>query len=129
MKVKEGSKIREVRLNVKLEQASETLGQKSLDEFASKRSYLFFERLGLPTSFLDRNPKEWENLKDYKEALSIVKGTVQVTNDAGKRAVKLMKDYHSKFTNYEEKKQSVFQMVAYYRKKYPSINVSAFTSN
>ena len=82
----------------------------------------------MPTSF-DKNPKEWENLKDYKEALSIVKGTVQVTNDAGERAVKLMKDHHSKLTNYEEKKQSVFQMVAYYRKKYPSINVSAFTSN
>jgi len=44
--------------------------------------------------------------------------------DAAERAVKLMTEYNKRFTHNEDQKQAVFQMVSYYRKKYPSVNTS-----
>jgi len=80
--------------------------------------------LGMPSSFLDSDPELWSGNDDYAEMREIVRNVMPVTNDAAERAVKLMTQYSKRFTHNEDQKQAVFQMVSYFRKKYPSVNTS-----
>ena len=97
--------------------------EKELYEFASKRTKRFFEILGEPCSFLGIDPELWTTNEDYKNLETIVSKVLDVTNDAAERGVKLMVDYHCKLTTDEDQKQALFQMVAYYRKTFPTIRV------
>jgi hypothetical protein len=48
--------------------------------------------------------------------LFIVKA-LPVVNDAAERAVKLMQEFHDKFSNDGDQNQAIFQTVSYYRQK------------
>ena len=78
----------------------------------------------MPSCFLDSDPELWSGNDDYAEMREIVRNVMPVTNDAAERAVKLMTEYNRRFTHNEDQKQAVFQMVSYYRKKYPSVNLN-----
>jgi len=44
----------------------------AIEDFVTKNSRLFFQRLGISSDFLDSDPQTWELRDDYKAALETV---------------------------------------------------------
>lgn len=103
------------------------IGKKTLDDFASKNSLLLFTRLGLSTSFLEANPKSWEDLEDFKKTKAIV-GALKVVNDHAERGVALVQDFSGLLTKGEEQLQYLLQVVGEHRKMFPDSKKSTLTA-
>ena len=89
----------------------------------SGKTKSFFNRFGLPLTFLDSDPSTWETTFEYEEGWSFCRDLL-VVNDTAERGVKFMKDYNKILTNNEEEKQMLLQVVEAYRKKYASYKKS-----
>ncbi|KAK0062096.1 hypothetical protein Bpfe_008589 [Biomphalaria pfeifferi] len=56
------------------------------------------------------NVETWKENDDYQEAFRIVQG-LKVVNDCAERGVKLIQEYNSILTNYDQQKQYLLQLV------------------
>lgn len=92
----------------------ESAGQKQLQDFVTANTKRFFETLGLPCTFLEKDAEEWNDDESYVNARDIVNG-LKVVNDTAERGVRLMEEYNKLITNDEEQKQYLLQVVKSYR--------------
>ena len=60
-----------------------------LEQFASKNSHKFFEILGLPLDFLNKDPSDWLTDDTYMRSFSIA-SKLRVVNDNTERDVSLI---------------------------------------
>ena len=89
-----------------------------LHEFITENTMNFFQRFDISIDFLQKNPSEWNQITEYKNAKEML-SKLQVVNDFSERSVKLMKDFNRSITKDEETKQFLLQAVSNYRQKYP----------
>src|SRR6218665_55581 len=75
----------------------------AIEDFVTKNSRLFFQRLGIPSDFLNSDPQTWELRDDYKTALETV-SQLKVVNDSAERGVDLIEEYNSIITRKKESK-------------------------
>ena len=70
----------------------------------------------LDDTFLDKDPTEWENDSSFLESRDKVLG-LSCINDYSERAVALMTDYNKVWTQNEQEKQELLQVVENKRNK------------
>ncbi|KAK0068718.1 hypothetical protein Bpfe_001681 [Biomphalaria pfeifferi] len=68
---------------------------KGLEQFCTANSMTMFRLLLLQTSFMSKDPSEWDEDETYQCALRTVKGLAGV-NDRAERGVALIQDYNKK---------------------------------
>ena len=54
-----------------------------------------FSRFNIPSAFLEVDPIEWNNNKEYLKARRVL-ASLKVVNDTAERYVKLMEEYNKK---------------------------------
>lgn len=106
----------------------EELHSKNIDDFVCNKTLTFFKRFGIDTSFMDKDPTEWELEAAYQKGLEII-NHINVVNDSAERGVKLMEEYNNTLSHDEKEKQNILKIVAHYRKEYDCINKSALSDN
>ncbi|XP_034236459.1 uncharacterized protein LOC117642402 [Thrips palmi] len=82
------------------------LRQLRLPQFVNEHSMLFFSAFGLETSFLTKDPQEWESDPVFKENQSKLRN-VQVVNDTAERSVALCKNFNGELTRDEKDFQNL----------------------
>ena len=60
-----------------------------LEQFCTVNTKRLFQLLGLPLTFLSKDPSQWDEDESFKQALHIVKG-LAVVNDRAERGVALI---------------------------------------
>lgn len=101
--------------------ALETFKEKKLEDFATKRSSILFQRMKLPNGFLDVDPEVWEDNDDFQKALKTV-CAMKVVNDHAERGVALIQEFSGLMTRNEDQLQFLLQVVEEHRKAYPDSN-------
>lgn len=97
-----------------------TFSTKAFSDFVSKRTLNFFQRFKISTNFLSKDPSQWPNIKEYRDASQKLR-LIKVVNDTAERGVQLMSEYNErKLTNDEVELQYILVVVQEYRKKYHS---------
>lgn len=91
----------------------------NIDKFISENSLKLFTRFGIDTSFLQYDPKSWENHISFVNGKELIK-SLKIVNDTAERGVKLMADFNEALTVNEEQKQYVLQCVQEHRQMYPN---------
>lgn len=94
-----------------------------LEDFVSTHTKTFFEKMQLPTSFMDVEVADWMQDDGFLHGLAIVKN-LQIVNDIAERGVALISEFNSSTTRNEEQKQYLLQVVAEHRK-----NMHVITKN
>lgn len=89
-----------------------------LDQFVTRRTLQFFDRLQIGKEFLTVDPTEWPNCEDYKAGLEVVEEQA-VVNDFAERAVALVQSFNQKLTKKEDGLQDLLKVVQDHRLKYP----------
>ncbi|KYM98193.1 hypothetical protein ALC62_11109 [Cyphomyrmex costatus] len=102
-----------------------SLAVKDLSDFVSRKSRRIFEEMSISCSFLETDPKEWDNNNDFLKCVEVFK-SMKVVNDIAERGVALIEHYNSILTRNEEQKQFLVQVVQEHRKQYPNCNKSLF---
>ncbi|KAG0725627.1 hypothetical protein GWK47_038257 [Chionoecetes opilio] len=102
------------------------LSQKTLADFVTKSSRMFFVTLGIDDGFLETDPAEWHDDPRYVAAARKVNG-IRVLNDFAERGVALMKDYNLTLTKDEDQTQYILQVVEAHRGRFPDANKSTVT--
>lgn len=92
--------------------------EKSVADFITGSSRLFFHKLSLESEFLEVDPSEWSEREDYQHAKKYV-DTLQVTNDNAERAVSLIQNFSTHLTKNEEQLQYILQAVENHREQFP----------
>lgn len=100
-----------------------SLVTKDFSHFVTKNTKIFFERFGIDTHFLNDEPDDWINNTAYNDGANTV-AHINVVNDTAERGVKLIEEYNSILTKYEEQKQYLLQIVKNYKIKFPDGNKS-----
>lgn len=100
------------------------LTTKNIYDFVTQETLRFFERFSIDTTFLQKDPQQWDSEESYRRGLEIVK-KLHVVNDTAERSVKLMEEYNSTLSHNEEEKQAILKIVADYRKMYNKTTKSA----
>lgn len=98
---------------------SQSFGEKEMNDFVNEHTMRFFERFNLSAEFLNHDPSTWEDRLDYQAGFKFC-SKLNVVNDTAERAIKLMTDYNRILTKNEEEKQFLMDVVAEYRRSYPS---------
>lgn len=83
-------------------------------DFISVNTMVFFEILNVNTDFLRVAPKNWKELKSYKEDYERLKN-IKVVNDLAERCVSLMSEFNNSITSNEDQKQYLLQVVEQHR--------------
>ena len=104
-----------------------SLQDTKLENFVTKSTILFFERLPIRTTFLAQDPETWKSSTDYLAGYEIVKN-LQVVNDHAERGVALIQEYNSIITKDEEQKQYLLQVVAEHRKRHPGCSKISYVN-
>lgn len=91
----------------------------SLPELTSIKTNKFFEILGIDTSFLEINPKYWQNNEQFRSAQKIVQNLICV-NDAAERAISLYQRYKDNLCT-EGGKANLIQVVEENRKMFSKL--------
>ena len=92
---------------------------KTVADFATAKSRRIFERLNLPSGFLDVAPEEWEDREDFREAAEMVQ-CLHVVNDHAERGVALIQKFSGSITHDEEQLQFLVRVVNDHRRRYPN---------
>lgn len=95
-----------------------TIAKSHLDSFASPYTMHFFQKLSLPTDFLDADPSSWEANQTYRAAKERLMA-LQVINDHAERAIALIQQFNKVLTRNEEQLQFLLQVVAEHRHTIP----------
>lgn len=104
-------------------ESSVFLNTSGLEQFCTANSMLLFHRLQLPTSFLSKDPSQWDADDDYKKCLETVKG-LAVVNDRAERGVALIQTFNKKLTKDEDQLQFLLQVVSEHRRLFPDCRKS-----
>ncbi|KAG0724836.1 hypothetical protein GWK47_039778 [Chionoecetes opilio] len=91
---------------------------KTVADFATANSRSIFERLNLPSGFLDVAPEEWEDCEDFRKAAETVQ-CLHVVNDHAERGVALIQKINGSITHDEEQLQFLVRVVDDHRRRYP----------
>lgn len=102
----------------------ENIKGKTLADFVSESSKLFFNKLSLDSSFLKVDPSKWNKRNDYNAAKEYCK-TMNVVNDNSERAVALIESYNNHLTKNEDQLQYILQVVEDHRSKFPNMTKTA----
>ena len=73
--------------------------------FVTQRTTLFFDALGLPRGFLNKDPQIWHQDKDFTAARNIVK-KLKVINDTAERRVAFIQEFNDQLTRGRSKNNS-----------------------
>ena len=92
-----------------------------LEQFCTVNTKRLFQLLGLPLTFLSKDPSQWDEDESFKQALHIVKG-LAVVNDRAERGVALIQEFNKKLTIGKEQLQFLLQVVSDHRRQYPDCN-------
>ncbi|XP_074112021.1 uncharacterized protein LOC141535796 [Cotesia typhae] len=98
-----------------------SLTQKSLSDFVSKKSLNLFKIFDLPYDFLDKDIESWPTNDSYIENKEYF-NQLKVVNDSAERAVALVSEYNQCLTKNEEQFQYLLQIIKEHRKNYPNCN-------
>jgi hypothetical protein len=101
------------------------LSGQGLEQFCSPKSKRLFHKLKLPCAFLNKNPSEWSEDDEYKQALVKVQG-LAVVNDRAERGVALIQSFNKKLTRGEEQLQFLLQVVTEHRRCFPDCKKETF---
>jgi hypothetical protein len=82
----------------------------NIDQFISENSLKLFTRFGIDTSFLQYDPKSWDNHISFVNGKELIKSQ-KIVNDTAERGVKLMADFNEALTVNEEQKQYILKCV------------------
>lgn len=99
----------------------------NLQDFITENTIYFFKRFNISRTFLRKDPSEWSDDIEYREAQSLL-SALEVINDNAERSVKLMEDFNKKITKDEDMMQSLLLTTTEYRKKYPEYTKSGLTT-
>ncbi|XP_073972974.1 uncharacterized protein [Rhodnius prolixus] len=99
--------------------------QKNISDFVSKKSMKLFELFDLPYDFLDKNIDLWSTDDSYNENKEFF-AQLKVVNDVAERGVALVSEYNQCLTKNEEQFQFLLQVVKEHRKNYPTCNKNLF---
>ena len=66
-----------------------TRNDSELNDFVTSKSKVIFEKLNIPTSFLDKDPEFWREDDDFQTASTIVH-ELKVVNDYAEQGVALI---------------------------------------
>ncbi|KAG0712093.1 hypothetical protein GWK47_002150 [Chionoecetes opilio] len=91
---------------------------KTVVDFATANSRRIFERLNLPSGFLDVAPEELEDREDFRKAAETVQ-CLHVVNDHAERGVALIQKFSGSITHDEEQLQFLVRVVDDHRRRYP----------
>lgn len=111
-----------------VELASSVISTKNVANFVTAQSVKFFQILCLDSSFLIKDPSQWEEDAGYIEGKNRVNG-LHVINDFAERGVALMQDYNLALTKDEDQRQYLLQVVEDHRKMNPDARKSTVTNN
>ena len=95
--------------------------EKPIESFVGPLSILLFKSLDIDQSFMNIDPREWPENEAFLAAQKKVQGLACV-NDFAERAVKMMADYNKVWTQDEEEKQDLLQVVEQKRLKMKAIS-------
>ncbi|XP_050066221.1 uncharacterized protein LOC126555325 [Aphis gossypii] len=107
------------RLTLQPYQIDEKFNEMNIDKFISENSLKLFTRFGIDTSFLQYDPKSWDNHISFVNGKELIK-SIKIVNDTAERGVKLMAEFNEALTVNEEQKQYVLQCVQEHRQMYPN---------
>lgn len=105
----------------------DTLMEKTVAHFATKRTKTFFTKLNIPSGFLKIPADQWNDHDDYKTAKRLV-GYFSVTNDHAERGIAMIQQFTGCITKSEEQLQFLMQVVSEHRKRYPDANKKTLIS-
>ncbi|GBP85747.1 hypothetical protein EVAR_97243_1 [Eumeta japonica] len=97
--------------------------EKSIENFVNSNTLRFFTILGIPSTFLQKEPRLWEEDEDYKASREIVR-SMRVVNDIAERGVALIEEFNKIITSDEEQKQFLLLVVKKFRQMYPDTKKS-----
>ena len=98
--------------------SQEMTNTRGLDEFVSKSTQTFFDRLvEIQTEFLDQGSATWEKHEGFKKRLSIMK-ELQFVNNIVERGVASIERYNPLMTNNQDEMQ--LQVVEQHRRPFPN---------
>jgi hypothetical protein len=92
--------------------------QKSLPDFVTSSTNIFFRTFHIDTEFLNHEPDSWATNDNFNIAFHIV-NKLKVVNDAAEQGIKLITEYNNILTKDEEQKQFLLQIVTDYRRNFP----------
>lgn len=98
----------------------------NLSDFVSVKTKLFFDKFGLSSDFLNKDPSTWETIVQFDENWTFCRD-LMVVNDVAERGIKFVQDYNQILTRDEEEYQLILQVCEWYRKMYPSHKKSDLT--
>ncbi|CAH2101754.1 unnamed protein product [Euphydryas editha] len=81
--------------------------EKNIEDFVTSNTLRFFRILGIPSAFLQKEPRVWEEDEDYKASREIVR-SMRVVNDIAERGVALIEEFNKLITTDEERNNSFF---------------------
>ena len=105
---------------------SADMTQKTLADFVTTSSRMFFVTLGIDDGFLETDPAKWNDDPRYVAAAEKVNG-IRVMNDFAERGVALMEAYNLTLTKDEDQRQYILQVVEAHRGKFPNANKGTVT--
>ena len=73
--------------------------------FVTQRTTLFFDALGLPRGFLNKDPQIWHQDKDFTAARNIVR-KLKVIYDTAERKVAFIQEFNDQLTRGRSKNNS-----------------------
>lgn len=97
--------------------------EKNIEDFVTSNTLRFFRILGIPSAFLQKEPRLWGEDEDYKASREIVR-SMRVVNDIAERGVALIEEFNKLITTDEEPKQFLLLVVKNFRQKYPDTKKS-----
>ena len=97
-----------------------------IEQFVTRNTILFFQRLNISTSFFDSDPEDWDANDEYKIGLNVAKN-LRVVNDHAERGVALIAEYNSIITKSEDQMQFLLQVVQDHRKRFPDSKKETLT--
>lgn len=84
---------------------AEDFSDKTLESFTGPSSHFLFQVFKIDTSFLDKDPSQWNNLASYQSASRIVR-SLKVVNDTAERGIALATTFNNSVTKNEAQKSS-----------------------
>ena len=104
----------------------ETFKDKKLEDFVTKKSLVFFEKMQLPSNFLQLDPEMWTAQDDFATSSEIVQ-TMNVVNDHAERGVALVQEFSGLLTQDEDQLQFLLQVVEEHRRAFPDSRKQTLT--
>ena len=104
------------------------LAQRSLEDFVTSFTLLFFKMTGIPCDFLEQDPDTWPSSPVYQKALGIV-SKLSVVNDCAERGVALVTSYtEAALTKDESQMQYLLKAVKLHQATLPVLSKSKVLS-